>query len=215
MLSVIFKYELDKDVENFIRASKSKNSSKLTRLQEVYVSIYGNEYEPSKVREFLMAQTTSQSFDAQADIVRLQTVWEKIAPSYIERAEHMFGISYPASTVTAYLTQNQRCTYNIPENYFFVYFASKSPERIIMHELFHFYTWHAFHNNLIAAGASESEYNDVKESLTVLLNEEFKDLMGTGIDEGYPQHQEMRKKILSLWNESRDLKKVMSAFSVK
>ena len=74
-----------------------------------------------------------------------------------------------------------------------------------MHELWHFYTWYKF-------GESEQErigakkYNNVKESLTVLLNIECKDLLPEGIeDTGYPQHQKLREEIKILWEEKPDI----------
>jgi hypothetical protein len=81
-----------------------------------------------------------------------------------------------------------------------------------MHELLHFYTWHALHDDLIAVGIDENQYNDIKESLTILLNTEFADLMDGAQDDGYPQHAEMRQKVQELWRSSKDIRKV--AFGV-
>ncbi len=67
-----------------------------------------------------------------------------------------------------------------------------------MHELLHFYTLEAFAERTDELGLTPMQYNDIKESLTVLLNTEFKELMGDSIDNGYPQHQDMRTKILKL-----------------
>ena len=75
-----------------------------------------------------------------------------------------------------------------------------------MHELWHFYTWYGL-------GADQEEklgkqkYNDLKESLTVLLNVECEDLLPSGvIDTGYSQHQETREKILVYWKKNRNIK---------
>lgn len=74
-----------------------------------------------------------------------------------------------------------------------------------MHELWHFYTWYKFgiaHQNEIGS----EKYNDVKESLTVLLNIVCQDILPTGAeDKGYPQHQETRKKIIGLWKVKPDI----------
>jgi hypothetical protein len=75
-----------------------------------------------------------------------------------------------------------------------------------MHELWHFYTWYGL-------GADQEEkigkqkYNDLKEALTVLLNVECEDLLPEGvIDTGYPQHQEIREKILQYWEKEKNIK---------
>jgi hypothetical protein len=63
-----------------------------------------------------------------------------------------------------------------------------------MHELLHFYTWHTFGKKLLDQGLLKLVYNNIKESLTEILNLEFSDLMGGKLDSGYPQHQAMRQK---------------------
>ncbi len=75
-----------------------------------------------------------------------------------------------------------------------------------MHELLHFYTWQTLHDELVGQGIDEKRYNDVKESLTELLNIEYADLMGGTIDDGYAQHAEMRKKVRELWLATKDLR---------
>jgi len=212
MTSLIFNYSIEKDIENFIRGTRAKNSSKPTKLQETYIAQNGTDYDEPKVRIFLESYKKEISFDPEKSARELGENWKKIETPFLQRIEAMFKISYLASHITAYLTTNQRCTYNIPENYFFVNFSSKSPNRTIMHELLHFYTWHALHDDLIAVGIDENQYNDIKESLTILLNTEFADLMDGAQDDGYPQHAEMRQKVQELWRSSKDIRKV--AFGV-
>ena len=74
-----------------------------------------------------------------------------------------------------------------------------------MHELLHFYTWYAFHDELMGHGVDEKRYNDIKESLTELLNLEFPDLMAGILDKGYPQHAKTRQKVRELWIATKDL----------
>jgi hypothetical protein len=209
MTRIIFKYDVDKDTDNFIRGTRAKNSSKPTKLQEAYVTQNGTDYDESKVTKFLELYRRKISFDSEKSAKELEKNWEEIEMLFLERVESIFKIAYPASQIIAYLTTNQRCTYNIPENYFFINFSSKSQNRTVMHELLHFYMWHALHNDMIAAGINENQYNDIKESLTVLLNTEFADLMGGVHDDGYPQHAEMRQRVQELWNVSKDIRKVV------
>ena len=44
MTKVVFKYDLNKDVDNFIRGTRAKNSSKPTNLQEAYIAQNGTDY---------------------------------------------------------------------------------------------------------------------------------------------------------------------------
>ncbi len=196
-MKIIFKYDIDKDVENIINTSKAKNDPSLTQTQLKYVEKYGNQFEPKKVKEFV--SSLSDDVKIKDVLVSVQKDWLSIEKTFVHKAEQMFGITYPHPEVTAYLTHNERCGYSIKENYFFVNMNSKFPTKTIMHELLHFYTWHAFGD----IG------NDLKESLTELLNIEYKELMGNAVDNGYPQHKDTRKKVNQIWSETKDLKKII------
>lgn len=74
-----------------------------------------------------------------------------------------------------------------------------------MHELWHFYTWYGLGADQ-EERISKEKYNDLKEALTVLLNVEYKDLLPEGMtDTGYPQHQEIRQRILKYWEKDRNI----------
>ena len=85
----------------------------------------------------------------------------------------------------------------------------------IMHELLHFYTLKAFAKRSEELGLTLMQYNDVKESLTVLLNTEFKDLMGDAVDNGYPQHQNMRVQILAMQEEGLSTAEIFEKLACK
>lgn len=123
------------------------------------------------------------------------------------RAERVFGKTL-SQDVTAYLTVNTRCPYNIENNYFFVSMLNASARKTIMHELWHFYTWQRFGSDY-EVRFGKQKYNDIKEALTVLLNIKCADLLPEGvIDTGYPQHKELREKIVAIWKDTKDIEKV-------
>jgi len=194
-----FAYNIEKDIENFIKGTNATNSKKPTKFQISFSEKYGENFEAEKVKAFIEEQDKVNGFDANKEIVAVEARWKTAEPIFIERVEKLFGISYPAPIITVYLTHNERCTYNIEQNYFFVRIGSEFSNNTIMHELLHFYTWHAFGKKLLDDGLSKLAYNDIKESLTELLNLEFSDLMNGKRDEGYPQHQDMRAEIQKIW----------------
>src|SRR3989344_5647218 len=200
-----FAYNIEKDIENFIKGTNATNSKKPTKFQISFSEKYGENFEAEKVKAFIEEQDKVNGFDANKEIVAVEARWKTAEPIFIERVEKLFGISYPAPIITVYLTHNERCTYNIEQNYFFVRIGSEFSNNTIMHELLHFYTWHAFGKKLLDEGLSKLAYNDVKESLTELLNLEFSDLLNGKRDEGYPQNQEMRTKIREIWQVKKDI----------
>lgn len=198
-----FKYDLKKDTENFLKSFSSVNNKRPTKLQELYTKQIGK-IDISKVPIFLK----NQGIDIPPKLKEIETGWKIIEPKIISRMEQLFGIQLPAE-ITAYLSTNSRCTYNIQGNYFFVYIDSERPDGIIAHELLHFYTWYAFHIDLESKRISKEKYNDIKESLTELLNTDFKDLLGEYHDRGYSQHSKMRTKINKLRGEQRNVKEII------
>lgn len=198
-------YDIEKDIDNFIRGTNAVNSKKPTKFQIAFSEKYGDDFEAEKVKAFIEEQDKINGFDASKEIVAIEERWKIAEPIFIPRVEKIFGISYPAPIITVYLTHNERCTYNIEQNYFFVKIGSEFSNNTIMHELLHFYTWHAFGKKLLDEGLSKLAYNDIKESLTELLNLEFSDLMNGKPDVGYPQHQEMRAKIREMWLAKKEI----------
>lgn len=199
-----FKYDIEKDIENFIKSSKSVNSKKLTKAMEEYVDKYGQVFESDNLREFINEKLGN--IDLEKVLTEITDNWLKIESEFISRSEKIFGCTYPIEEVTVYLTLNSRCTYNTAEKYFFVSIPRADiSNSIIMHELFHFYTKEVF------GGVIHPEkYNEIKEALTVILNIEYADLMGDHKDEGYSQHGGIRQKVLDLWSEGKNLKEVVT-----
>lgn len=209
MTTLEFSYDLDKDVDNFLRGTRSKNSSKPTKLQQLYIDKHGSAYSEDLVREFIKSYIAETEFNPDEAIQKIENDWRPIEQNFLSRCNTIFGTTYPASTIKVYLSTNARCTYRIKDGYFFFYVQAKSPNMVLMHELLHFYTWEVFHAELEASGVTPERYNDIKESLTDLLNTEFVDLMDGAVDEGYPQHAQMRAHVRKLWLDTRDMRRTV------
>ena len=80
-----------------------------------------------------------------------------------------------------------------------------------IHELLHFQT-HKYYEKIAPMDKlDKSQFNLLKESLTFLINYEFP-WINKSTDNGYPQHQEFRKKLeeyrISLWDK-KDFEKLI------
>ena len=208
-------YDIEKDIENIINGTKSVNNKQPTKFQSLFAQKHGNHFEAAKLRIFIREQDEVLGLDIKKGIISVESKWKNIESSFTERVEKIFGTSYPSSKITVYLTHNERCTYNISKNYFFVKIGTEFSNNVIMHELLHFYTWHVFGKSLLDKGVSKLLYNDIKESLTQLLNMEFLDLLNGKIDDGYPQHKEMRSEVARLWVKYKDIEKVVSEILIR
>lgn len=74
----------------------------------------------------------------------------------------------------------------------------------MMHELWHFY-YFSFFGDAVVKQYDQTISNTIKEALTVLLNEEFADLMLGVTDLGYPQHAALRDTILTIYKETHNI----------
>jgi len=208
IMKLQFEYDIDMDVKNIMKGKRSVNNKKPTRFQNLIADECGEDFDDEDAKIFIKKYVENDDVDVSSEIDRFEKEWKRVESDFTERVEKMFGMSYPSPVVTVYLSHNQRSTYNIAEDYFFVMIGSQISNQVVMHELLHFYTWHAFGKKFIDDGLSKSRYNEVKESLTELLNVEFSDLMDGEIDKGYPQHTVMREKVREMWLEKKDVRSV-------
>lgn len=202
-MNLIFTYDIEKDAENFAKSFSAINDRKPTALQTLYIEQIGD-LDPAKVPAFLEAQ----EIDTAQKLQDIESGWRKIEDSVEERMEKLFDTKL-TQDITVYLSANSRCTYSVKGNYFFVYMNGRHTGGTIAHELLHFYTWYSLHAELEAGGVSREKYNDIKESLTELLNTDFADLLPGYIDRGYQQHQAMRGKVRKLREEGKGIKEII------
>ncbi len=207
-MNVIFEYNREKDIWCILNYGKgSLNSSQQTKIYQELVDLYGENLQDEKVSEFIDSYVLKNNIDVQKNILQHQTEWDNVSQEYQRRAEGIFGVVIPENVI-AYLTINNRSPYSIQEDWFFVGASGFSPRKTVMHELWHFYTWYKY-GVIWEQKIGKQKYNDIKEALTVLLNEECKDLLPEGvIDSGYPQHQELREKIVDIWKKEKNMDKL-------
>jgi hypothetical protein len=198
-----------------LNKGKSSNNSRFpTKVYEQLVVLYGDNPTEAETATFIDMYISDENVLIKDYIEKYQKDWDEISEEYQRRAEKIFGVSIPENVI-AYLTINNRCPYNIGENYFFIRFPSLSIRKTVMHELWHFYTWYG-------SGVYQEEklglekYNNLKEALTVILNIECKDLMPEGGEDiGYPQHKELRNEIVEIWNVEKDINKLWKSLIKK
>lgn len=204
-MKLSFEYNKEKDIWCLLNKGKSSNNSPTpTKVYSELISVYGENPDESSTSIFIEQYLKKNNCDISEYLKKYQQEFDVISRQYKKIAEKVFNVSLDEK-ITAYLTINNRCPYSTEENWFFVSVSQNSPTRTIMHELWHFYTWHKFGASAVEK-IGVKKYNDTKEALTVLLNVECKHLLPEGVeDTGYPQHQVLRNKILELWTQNPDI----------
>jgi hypothetical protein len=209
-MKVIFTYDRKEDIWCLLNrgaGSTNSNSPFPTEAYKKLISQYGEKPNEEDTSKFIDQYLLDKSIDIQEVVERYQKDFDQVSEVFQKRAEKIFGLELKKD-ITAYLTVNNRCPYDIEGNLFFVSVPANSSTRIAMHELWHFYTWYKF-GSVWQGKLGNQKYNDIKEALTVLLNVECKDLLPEGVlDNGYPQHKELREEILRIWNGEKDIEKL-------
>lgn len=204
-MKVTFKYDREKDVWCLLNfGESSQNSPNPTKTYEQLVAFAGENLSEEMMSKFINQYIEENKIDIDEYIAKYQVDWDTVADRYQKVAEKVFDISL-TEDVTAYLTINKRCPYNVKQNFFFVSVPFAEQRKTVMHELWHFYTWYKL-GTIWEEKIGRQKYNELKEALTVLLNVECGELLPDGVrDLGYPQHQELRNKILKIWSEDKDI----------
>lgn len=194
-----FSYDIDKEFINLQAGNRSLNriadSDFSDKLVGLGVDISSQESVSNGCRDVIAESGIDP--DKQARIFAEK--WHSIEQEASTRFDKLFETNGESFSMAAYLSLNERCSYNVVEGYFFLHMFSKDPLTVCLHEIFHLYT-----HKLIKLDVDSQTYNAYKESLTALLNTEFDDLIEHE-DRGYPQHQRLRKYISSKHDKSSSI----------
>ncbi len=210
-MKLTFTYDRNRDIHCLLNYGKTSiNSPTPTKVYEELISKYGEDVSESETDTFIESYFSTHKTDVNSFLKRFQEQWDAISLEYQKKAWQVFGVNLP-SDVTAYLTINHRAPYSIEENMFYIVMYGSAPIKTAMHELWHFYTWYKYGIEWEKKLGTE-KYNEIKEALTVLLNVECKDLLPTGVeDSGYPQHKELRERIINLWVKDQNIENLWNA----
>jgi len=204
-MQILFIEDLDRDVKNWQESLAEKND---------YVGDFKAKYLPkdiplekTKDEEYLRGYLRERFYktgkvadfrdwlEANTNIAEMQ-----------KDLEELMGKKFIMETMTAYITVLGLGSYHIKENVFYVIYRSPErdrKERIsgIYHELMHFlFHWH-YWDRCRAAGLSDQDVHNFKESITVLLNPILAK-RGLPLDKGYFVHEELRKQWVLFYEEN-------------
>lgn len=136
----------------------------------------------------------------------IEDSWKPINDIYFERLEKVTGSEIYTGKFKAYLTVAGRCPYSLKDNSFMI--SSRRPIfqnlRTCGHELLHL-QMEKTHLPYIRERLNFRESEYINESLTSLLNLEFKDLWLVH-DFGYDEHRDLRKIICEKWKKNPKIK---------
>lgn len=211
-MRVIYKYDLLQEQSPFKAGLGGMyNSTVMKRSREAQDA--GVDFnDATSVAAFCQAYIATNGIDIENIILRFQNAWNPVEKEATKRLAAMFDTGWDPGEVTALLTLNSRCPYNWRVSRFWIGVQSKSPIVLSLHEIQHFYAHNLLETHFTPTGDFPT-FGDFKESLTVLLQPTFGDLLD-GADTGYFQHQHQREKIMTAWSERPDMIALATGFGV-
>jgi hypothetical protein len=202
-MPISFRYDINKEYENFRKSFNSRNHQLASPRQQEFFSQF-TELNPENARAFVERYIPDHGIIMDEMIQKVREQWQDVGKTFYSRADKIFGIPFSHEPVTAWLTIHDRCSYGEHNTDFFIHLNLPTVNKTIMHELWHFYFYFSVGHDILQQHG-RSIYNDIKESLTVLLNVIFVDLLKGATDKGYPQHAELRKIIAMEYEKTNSI----------
>lgn len=222
MSQIKFKYNIGKDAWSWVLIAKDKNLWGLDWNDEV-----------GHIPKNLLSQVLKASFADAEEIVRehlqgdrkrkykcliikeemrsLEIAWKMVEQQYWQALEKMTGKPIFSEEFNCFWTTGYMCPYNEKEKWFMVSLWRSLPDSIttICHEVMHLQFLHFYRNYLKKNGLNMKQSDNLKEALTILLNEPEFDAVVLSEDMGYPKHQELRNKLRQAWRKNRNWQKLL------
>ena len=200
-----FRYNTQSDIWCLMNYGKSSTNSAhptavYKEMADAVTTEIDKEITEEKCRNFISNYLSRNNIDMNKVAKKYNAEWKKVAEIFEERANQFFRVSL-SQGIDVELSINNRSPYNVPDGFFFCAVPTRSSNLTCMHELWHFYLWEKYGLEW-ETKLGKQKYNNIKEALTVLLNEIFQDILDDKKDSGYPQHSELRKEILEIWNST-------------
>jgi len=197
-MNVTFKYDPAMEQPPLKSGMNGQNNASKTELALRAIRDDVDYLDKQAVEQWAKKVIREDDLNLENDTERISSAWREVETEAGIRLARMFATDWDPGNVIAYLTLSHRCPYNFPV-YFWVYRGNKYGVGSCLHELQHFYT-HALIEPLFRSAGQIERFNDFKEALTVLLNQDCLDLMRVE-DKGYPQHQDLRSQLLTKYKD--------------
>lgn len=153
--------------------------------------------------------TDKKKIDGYTDQVK--EIYENTFNDACKKIANLTSKSLYRNDFTTFLTTAPRAPYKYNDGQTWLPIGWLDPIRIFMHELLHFQFIHYWRLNTDSAvnKLSDKEFEYLKESLTIILDEELKPLIQSP-DKGYPMHQEFRKELHKFWATNKNFDELVN-----
>lgn len=217
MPKVEFKYNINNDAWSWVSIAKDKNlwgldwNSQVSFIpKNLLKKIIDIEFlEAQKlVREYLESHPLKAHRSNVVDktIISLKGIWRTVENNFFSNLSSLTKKEIYRDDFDCFLTTGFMCIDNAEKDWFMISVWHSLPFSLtsICHELSHLHFLHHYQAYLKKSGLNGEEIDNLKESLTFLLNEsEFSKIILVE-DIGYPEHFLLREKLKNIWRANKD-----------
>jgi len=222
MIKTTFIIDKEADVNiwyEYIRDYKDKDQYGNNLLKKVSLEILKKlENKEKKEQKQIISKHIEQYYTEENLNKFLTTSKNKIKANkeeIIKRLEHIHNKKIPYNQIYIKYETFVCCPYDLnqEEKSFLLYFSKEVVDRkienfVFAHEVMHLFFHYYFDDYCLEKGLSEEQTSDLKEAVTVILNIDLKDIIEIE-DNGYPDHQQLRKVIEETWTKEKDFVKML------
>ncbi|HQB50670.1 MAG TPA: hypothetical protein PLT32_00430 [bacterium] len=138
-----------------------------------------------------------------------QDLFNQKGQAAINKVVEIFGRPLYRDNFVGFLTTFPRCPYNYEAGYFWLcaLWPAKCYLGTFLHELLHFQFIFYYQAEILPLLGKE-KFERLKESLTVILNDEFRDFLCQS-DQGYAIDQALRQRLFEKWQEDKSIDRLI------
>jgi len=222
MIELNFDYNLKKDAWSWVLIAKDKDMWGLNWRDQI-AQIPDELLEKIEKVSFSSAQKIVENYIAKdskkeykdnimnLEMQALEKSWRTVEKKYFKILSVITKQPIFTEKFSCYFTTGLMCPYNEKEDWFMVSMWHSTPFSIttICHEIMHLQFLKYYKKYLKKKGLKNDQIEDLKEVLTFLLNEtEFEDII-LSQDNGYPEHQKLRKKLKNIWSKNKNFQNLI------
>jgi len=220
MIKVNFNYNLKKDAWSWVLIAKDKDMwglnwrDQIVQIpDELLVKIEKVSFSHAqKIIEDCIEKDPKKEYKNKvmySEIQALEKSWRMVEKKYFRILSKITQRPIFTDKFNCYFTTGFVCPDNEKENWFMVSMWHSIAFSIttICHEIMHLQFLHNYKKYLRNKGLKKDQIEDLKESLTFLLNEQdFSDIILCD-DLGYPDHYKLRNKLQKIWHREKNFQK--------
>ncbi|MEK7637584.1 MAG: hypothetical protein AAB402_04350 [Patescibacteria group bacterium] len=165
------------------------------------------------VHKYLLGRQDTFMVDLRAMKVFLEQYMKQYGSGLLNEVAKLTDRPLYRRTFYATFTLLHTCPYDVHRHWFMISAKQNMAKQVktIAHEIFHLQFIHYYYEYCLKRGLSETQFQDLKEALTVLLNEPRFRKFHIALDVGYPAHVKLRKAIQRLWKKKKSFATFLDA----